>query len=54
MLMGVLTTLIWEIPLAKPFALNSSVVSVPVAILVLIVVTLLTAPAEPVGEKPAL
>ncbi|QNB45031.1 sodium:solute symporter family protein [Thermanaerosceptrum fracticalcis] len=44
MLAGVITTLLWEIPLGKPFALNSSVISVPVAILVLIIVTLITTP----------
>lgn len=47
MLAGVVVTLIWEIPLAKPFELNSVVVSVPVAIIVLIVVTLFTSDKKP-------
>ncbi|SEA23147.1 solute:Na+ symporter, SSS family [Thalassobacillus cyri] len=42
MVAGVLTTLIWEIPLAKPFELNSVIVALPVAVVVLIVVTLIT------------
>ncbi|MEC2159751.1 sodium:solute symporter family transporter [Virgibacillus halodenitrificans] len=42
MIAGVAATLIWEIVLSKPFDINSSVVAVPFAIIVLIVVTLLT------------
>ncbi|WLD94619.1 sodium:solute symporter [Alkalihalobacillus sp. AL-G] len=42
MIAGVVTTLIWEIPLAKPFDLNSVLIAVPVAVIVLIVVTLIT------------
>ncbi|SFB01657.1 solute:Na+ symporter, SSS family [Lentibacillus halodurans] len=43
MIAGVVTTLLWEIVLGKPFDINSSVIAVPVAILVLIFVTLATA-----------
>ncbi len=42
MISGVAATLIWEVALSKPFDINSSVVAVPIAILVLIVVTLAT------------
>ncbi|GGK01473.1 sodium:proline symporter [Lentibacillus kapialis] len=42
MIAGVVTTLTWEIVLGKPFEINSSVIAVPVAILVLIFVTLAT------------
>lgn len=42
MVAGVATTLIWEIPLAKPFDLNSVVIALPIAVLVLIIVTLMT------------
>ncbi|MYL49836.1 sodium:solute symporter family protein [Halobacillus litoralis] len=42
MIAGVVTTLIWEIPLAKPFDLNSVVIALPIAVLVLIVVTLMS------------
>ncbi|MFQ3546061.1 sodium:solute symporter family protein [Halobacillus rhizosphaerae] len=42
MIAGVLTTLIWEIPLGKPFELNSVLIALPIAVLVLIVVTLMT------------
>ncbi|WP_174615775.1 sodium:solute symporter family protein [Virgibacillus ihumii] len=42
MIAGVITTLIWEIVLAKPFELNSVIVALPVAVLVLIVVTMMT------------
>ncbi|OYD07089.1 sodium:solute symporter family protein [Paludifilum halophilum] len=42
MLCGVMTTLLWEIPLQKPFELNSVIIAVPVATLVLIMVTLIT------------
>lgn len=42
MIAGVATTLVWEIVLGKPFEINSSVISVPVAVLVLIFVTLVT------------
>lgn len=38
-------TLIWEIPLNRPWGLNSSLISVPIAFIVLIIVSLLT-------EKP--
>jgi len=41
MLVGVVVTLVWEFS-GKPFDLNSSLISVPVAIIVLIAVTLLT------------
>ncbi|MCC5912449.1 MAG: sodium:solute symporter family protein [Clostridiaceae bacterium] len=40
---GVITTLVWEILLNRPYDLNSSVISIPVAFVVLIVVTLITA-----------
>lgn len=42
MLAGVVSTLVWEIVLQKPFDLNSVVIAVPLAIIVLIVVTLMT------------
>lgn len=47
MVAGVIVTLIWEIPLAKPFDLNSIVISVPAAIIVLIIVTMLTSNKQP-------
>jgi len=49
MLTGVIVTLLWEIPLHKPYGLNSSVISVPCAIIVLIIVTLMT--AKPVANN---
>ncbi|MFB1050286.1 sodium:solute symporter [Paraliobacillus sp. JSM ZJ581] len=42
MIAGVVTTLVWELVLNTPFELNSSVVSVPVAIIILILVSLAT------------
>ncbi|MFD1039083.1 sodium:solute symporter [Virgibacillus byunsanensis] len=42
MIAGVVTTLLWEIVLGKPFELNSVIIALPVAIIVLIVVTLMT------------
>ncbi|MFD2043433.1 sodium:solute symporter [Ornithinibacillus salinisoli] len=42
MVTGVVTTLIWEIILGKPFDLNSVVISVPAAVIVLIAVSLAT------------
>lgn len=42
MVTGVITTLVWEILLGKPFDLNSVVISVPAAVIVLIVVSLAT------------
>lgn len=42
MVTGVVTTLVWEILLGKPFDLNSVVISVPAAVIVLIVVSLAT------------
>ncbi|RKD33806.1 sodium:solute symporter family protein [Thermohalobacter berrensis] len=42
MLVGVTTTLVWEIILKKPMDLNSSVVSIPIAIITIIIVTFLT------------
>lgn len=42
MVAGVVATLTWEIILQKPFEVNSVVVAVPVAVIVLIVATLLT------------
>ncbi|MGR3764196.1 sodium:solute symporter family protein [Rossellomorea sp. NS-SX7] len=42
MVTGVVTTLTWEVLLQKPFELNSVVIAVPAAIIVLIVATLLT------------
>ncbi|SHF79640.1 sodium:solute symporter family protein [Ornithinibacillus halophilus] len=42
MVAGVVTTLVWELVLNTPFDLNSSVISVPIAIIVLIVVSLAT------------
>lgn len=46
MIAGVGTTLLWELILGKPFELNSVIVAIPVAVIVLIVVTLMTT------EKP--
>ncbi|MDV2884221.1 sodium:solute symporter family protein [Alkalihalophilus pseudofirmus] len=42
MFTGLVTTLTWEIPLGQPFELNAAVISVPIAIIVLIVVSLST------------
>jgi len=42
MIVGLVTTLTWEIVLSKPFDINSSVIAVPIAILTLIFVTLAT------------
>ncbi|WP_096439223.1 sodium:solute symporter family protein [Alteribacter populi] len=42
MVAGVVTTLTWEIILGQPFELNAAVIAVPVAFIVLIVVTLMT------------
>ncbi|MFC4389166.1 sodium:solute symporter [Gracilibacillus marinus] len=42
MIAGVITTLVWELVLQTPFEINSSVISVPVAIIVLIIVSLIT------------
>ncbi|WP_318247317.1 sodium:solute symporter family protein [Halobacillus litoralis] len=42
MIAGVVATLTWEVLLQKPFEVNSVVVAVPVAVIVLIVGTLLT------------
>lgn len=42
MIAGVGATLIWEIALTKPYELNSVIVALPVAIIVLILVTLMT------------
>lgn len=42
MIAGVITTLVWELVLQTPFEINSSVISVPVAIIVLIIVSLVT------------
>ncbi|MFZ3577711.1 sodium:solute symporter family protein [Virgibacillus sp. DJP39] len=42
MITGVVTTLVWEILLSKPFELNSVVISVPAAVIVLITVSLAT------------
>jgi len=53
MLAGVITTLIWEIPLGKPYNLNSSVIAVPIAIVFLIVVTLLTTDTTAKQKKEA-
>jgi len=46
MIVGVVATLIWEIPLSKPMGINSAVISVPLAVITLIVVTLLTSKKE--------
>ncbi|OZU87716.1 sodium:proline symporter [Virgibacillus indicus] len=42
MVTGVVTTLLWELVLGKPFDLNSVVISVPAAIIVLVAVSLAT------------
>jgi len=42
MFTGVISTLIWEIPLSRPYGLNSALISVPLAIIALIIATLLT------------
>ncbi|MFC4558214.1 sodium:solute symporter [Virgibacillus kekensis] len=49
MIAGVATTLLWEIVLDKPFELNSVIIALPVAVIVLIVVTLAT--SDPAKEK---
>lgn len=46
MLSGVLITLFWEIIMKNPNGINSSVISIPTAIVVLIVVSLLTQPSK--------
>ncbi|MCT1578991.1 sodium:solute symporter family protein [Oceanobacillus kimchii] len=50
MIAGVGTTLLWELILGKPFDLNSVIVAIPVAVIVLIVVTLMTT-EKPVSKK---
>lgn len=47
MITGVGVTMLWEVVLSKPYDINSSVIAVPAAILVLIVVTLATS-----GKRP--
>lgn len=42
MLVGVIVTIVWEVVLGQPFDLNGSVISIPAAIIVLIIVTLAT------------
>lgn len=42
MLTGSIVTLVWEIVLRRPFGLNSVIIALPLAIIVLIVVSLLT------------
>ena len=42
MIAGTAATLIWELVLSKPMGIDSAVISVPIAILTLIVVTLAT------------
>lgn len=42
MVVGMVVTLVWELVLHKPFGIASAVISVPVAIVVLIVVSLVT------------
>ncbi|UOR13369.1 sodium:solute symporter family protein [Halobacillus amylolyticus] len=52
MLAGVVTTLTWEVILQKPFEINSVVIAVPVAIIVLIVVTLMTTNGDSRTREP--
>jgi Na+/proline symporter len=42
MLAGIITTLLWEIPLSKPFGINSVIVALPLAIIALYFGTVLT------------
>lgn len=44
---GVAATLIWEVVLDKPYEINSSVIAIPIAIVVLIGVTLATSSRQP-------
>ncbi|GAB6138049.1 sodium:solute symporter family protein [Halanaerobaculum tunisiense] len=53
MVSGVIVTLVWEIILKKPFDVNSIVVSVPTAIIILIIVTLMTSEAKNSPSKKA-
>lgn len=46
MLSGVIVTLFWEIIMKNPHGINSCLISIPTAIVVLIVVSLLTQPSE--------
>ncbi|MDD3840020.1 MAG: sodium:solute symporter family protein [Clostridia bacterium] len=46
-IIGGLTTLIWEIPLARPWGLNSILIAAPLSILTLIIVSLLTPKPDP-------
>src|SRR5699024_7970040 len=47
MISGVAVTLLWEVVLSKPYDINSAVIAVPFAILVLIVVTFATSTKQP-------
>lgn len=49
MLTGMVTTLVWEIALARPYNLNSVIVALPLAIIALIVVSLITSNKENVA-----
>jgi SSS family solute:Na+ symporter len=42
MIVGIVTTILWEIPLGKPHDINSCIIAVPAAVIALIVFTLLT------------
>lgn len=52
MLVGVIVTLFWQVVLGNPFGLNSAVISIPAAIIVLIVVTLATSRKSFNSQKP--
>ncbi|WP_079526583.1 sodium:solute symporter family protein [Halobacillus hunanensis] len=53
MLSGVVATLVWELILQKPFDINSVVIAVPIAVIVLIVVTLMTTNGNGQSREPA-
>lgn len=51
---GAAATLVWEIPLGKPFDWNSVLIALPLSVIVLIVVSLLTggsSSGELAGER---
>ncbi|MFC4557726.1 sodium:solute symporter [Virgibacillus kekensis] len=53
MITGVAATMIWEVVLSKPYDINSSVIAVPISIIVLIVVTLATSNGQSKSSKIA-
>lgn len=51
---GAAATIIWEIVLNRPFDWNSIIISLPLSIIVLVVVSLLTRPRNMSGEAPGM